>query len=345
MRRHLLEKPFPRSTPIVEEALRKRLALIKARAERLRQLYIARRAHWHAGRESTARPLDPGGVREWPGEGEESRDGPSVSGSAAFESGSGEWREGETWEPPRLEEIVPGEECSVEGQPFFLVRRRGSSIDDSAKAEAARFQLAVENLHRWAYRTPIRARGGPIPIRAARDRICLLDIETAGLSPSTYIILCGMMFLEDDEFVVEQAFARDYDEEGGVLKYIGKLLGRFHTLVTYNGKTFDIPFIRTRMAVNRIDFEERFSHVDLLGHTRRVFSGVLENCKLETVERHLRGKRREDDIPGSEIPGVYHAFVRTGDATLIERVFYHNRMDLFAMAIFLNQYGLRESGA
>jgi uncharacterized protein YprB with RNaseH-like and TPR domain len=146
-----------------------------------------------------------------------------------------------------------------------------------------------------------------------------------------------MMFLEGNEFVFEQAFARDYEEEGGMLHYVREKFGDFDALVTYNGRSFDVPFVRTRMAVNRIDFEERFDHIDLLYFARRAFSGVLDNCKLQTVEYHLRAQGRTGDIPGSRIPAAYHDYVRTGKAGLMARVMYHNQMDLLTMAILYNQ--------
>ena len=107
-------------------------------------------------------------------------------------------------------------------------------------------------------------------------------------------------------------------------------------IVTYNGAGFDVPFLQTRMAVARMEAVKPFEHVDLLEPARECFSDVLPNCRLETVERHLRGSSRTGDIAGRDIPEAYHEFVRTGDARDIGRILYHNRMDLLAMAYLVN---------
>ena len=76
---------------------------------------------------------------------------------------------------------------------------------------------------------------------------------------------------------------------------------------------------------------------------RRVYRGVVPNCKLGTVERHIRGVERTGDIPGRHIPGAYHNYVRTGDARAMKNVLYHNRMDLFTMAVLINRVAAEEN--
>jgi uncharacterized protein YprB with RNaseH-like and TPR domain len=85
-----------------------------------------------------------------------------------------------------------------------------------------------------------------------------------------------------------------------------------------------------------------FEHVDLLEPSRERLGDVLPNCKLETIERHLRGIARSGDIPSRDIPEVYHEFVRTGDARDMQRVLYHNLMDLLAMAYMVNHLADRQ---
>ncbi len=322
-------------SPGLDNILKKRLALIKARANRLQRLHMSEQpgseqaTGGEIGRESGDRehPLTVSRINGTAGMGTAD---PGTTGI-----GDGRLILGDTRLYRRFEELVRGEEREITGSRFFLVRLEGSDVDERAKEESLQFLSRVRNDNNTI--SPARNRAGPDPLKDPKDQVCFFDIETTGLSPSTYVFLCGMMFIEDGDFVIEQAFARDYEEEEGVLRYIRERLEKFRSVVTYNGKTFDIPFIRARMAVNKLDFEETFSHVDLLGSARRVYSGLLENCRLETVERHLRGEDRVGDIPGGQIPAVYHAFVRTGDASVMERVLYHNRMDLFTMAILYNR--------
>jgi uncharacterized protein YprB with RNaseH-like and TPR domain len=250
-----------------------------------------------------------------------------------------------TGEPLSIENAVPGEARLIEDSNYYLVQFVGPEIDATSETEATRFAgfarwpeaasrtvLAPRRTHtdtiRWVHEAPV-----------SPDRILFLDIETAGLSANTYLFLVGMMYANAGGFHVEQVFARDYTEEVGVLRHVRETMTRFDTIVTYNGASFDLPFIRTRMSVHRLPELPPVGSVDLLQTSRRVFREVLPNCRLVTVERHLRGAGRVGDIPSRFIPRAYHEFVRTKDARIMRNVAYHNRMDLFTMAVILNHLG------
>jgi uncharacterized protein YprB with RNaseH-like and TPR domain len=254
-----------------------------------------------------------------------------------------------------IESAVPGEPCSLNGSSYYLIRATGSDIDPVAPTEAERFARLdtwPETVSRTMLGRFVRrgyaARGaeasdfpGMMPLfrRTEPRSVLFLDIETAGLSANTYVFLCGLMHVVPDtgEFHVEQVFARDYAEEEGLLLHVRAALGRFDTVVTYNGASFDMPFLRTRMATHRIPDIVPMGSVDLLHSTRRVFRPALPNVRLVTVEEHLRGFARTDDIPSRFIPRAYHEYVRTQDARIMRNVVYHNRMDLFTMAVILNR--------
>jgi hypothetical protein len=301
----------------MDNILKKRLDLIKARARRMNPSGAGGEA------DPPAPAPDPGAVKG---------DSPAA-GKADIEMYAG----GNHLPGLRLEQVVPGLEKQIENSRFFLIRLLGDDIDPEAGPVAARFRSVEKDAGRKLPPGEEITRAGPDPLSGPREGVCFFDIETTGLSTSTYAFLCGLMFLEGDRFVVEQLFARDYDEEWAVMRYLRDRFADFESVVTYNGKTFDLPFIQARMAVNRIDFEETFEHVDLLQHARRVYTGFLENCRLGTVEKYLRGEDREGDIPGAEIPEAYHNFVRTGSVEVMERVLYHNRMDLLTLAILHNR--------
>ncbi|UCH84740.1 MAG: ribonuclease H-like domain-containing protein [Candidatus Latescibacterota bacterium] len=273
-----------------ENLLKKRLAIIKDRAKRLREL-----------RENAPPP------QLW----------------------------GAQSKPISLSAAAPGEEHIIESCPFYRIRTTADADANEAPEVAENFARVARD-PRWTDRfLPAGARRGSA-LRAEAQDVCFFDIETTGLSPNTYVFLCGTMFYENGGFVIEQLFARDYAEEIGMLLYTRELLGRFDTLVTYNGRSFDVPFITTRMAVGKIDYAGPKQHIDLLYPARGEFADRLPNCRLETIERHLRGQDREGDIPGSEIPEAYHSFVRDGDASRIKQILYHNRMDLLTMGTILN---------
>lgn len=255
-----------------------------------------------------------------------------------------------------IETAVPGEARSFDGSAYYLVRATGPDIDPLAPTHAERF-AALESWPEHVSRGMVgrfvrrgyaareysdRDHDAPdtMPLFRRTDprSILFLDIETAGLSANTYVFLCGLMHIvpESGAFHVEQVFARDYAEEEGLLLHVRAALERFDTVVTYNGASFDMPFLRTRMAVHRIPDIVPMGSVDLLHTTRRVFKPRLPNVRLVTVEEHLRGTARVDDIPSRFIPRAYHEYVRTRDARIMRNVVYHNRMDLFTMAVILN---------
>jgi uncharacterized protein YprB with RNaseH-like and TPR domain len=83
--------------------------------------------------------------------------------------------------------------------------------------------------------------------------------------------------------------------------------------------------------LGRHDPRPRLVHCDLLHHARRRWGGKLPDCRLQTLERHILRRRRSNDIPGRDIPAVYHDFVRTSDAWLIRAVLHHNALDLVTL--------------
>gem|GEM_PF-1763128 len=234
--------------------------------------------------------------------------------------------------PVALEEAVAGREDMTPSGGYYLIEADVETLDSSASIQAADLTRNIRAgcMDDVFGRSP-RSFSGIIP-----ERVGFLDIETTGLSPSTYVFLGGVMFIKNSRLCLEQFFGRDYPEESAMLHKLAGALNRFDAVVTYNGISFDLPFIRTRMAVHKLDFDEGFATLDLLGPSRRTFSRALPNCKLETVRKHLTGFDRVGDVPGRLVPAVYHDFVNTSNASLIKGVIYHNQMDLFAMVVVLN---------
>ena len=159
-----------------------------------------------------------------------------------------------------------------------------------------------------------------------------LDLETCGFAGSA-IFLIGVVREEAGELVVELLFARNYAEEPAILESLWELAAARQVLVTYNGKSFDWPMVQDRSTRHRFGAARRASlvHCDLLHHARRRWKGSLPDCKLQTLEYCLCGRRRDADIHGERIPAAYHDFVRDGDPTQMEAILRHNAQDLLTL--------------
>ena len=166
------------------------------------------------------------------------------------------------------------------------------------------------------------------------EDLLFLDLETTGLGASP-LFLIGTLSWEDAGLLVRQFFARDYAEERAALLCFLERAASHKLLVTFNGKSFDVPFLRMRAAANGVPCPLAQAHLDLLHVSRRIWKDRFGDCRLQTLEYHVCGRRRHGDIPGAEIGEAYHAFVRTGDARQMATVVGHNRRDLLTLAEIL----------
>jgi len=169
--------------------------------------------------------------------------------------------------------------------------------------------------------------GGALP--SANDLV-ILDLETTGLSSSP-VFLVGTLAAVSEGFVIRQFLARTYAEERSIISAFAKEAGGKRLLVSFNGKSFDLPYLRARAAATGVALPEFPAHLDLLHPARRVYSQVLPDCRLQTLERYVCRRRRVEDIPGEHIPDAYHYFVRTGNAAEVGRIIKHNAQDLVTL--------------
>lgn len=164
-----------------------------------------------------------------------------------------------------------------------------------------------------------------------------LDTETTGLmGAGTLAFMVGIGFWDGEAFVVRQYFLRDHGDEPAMLSLLAGLLEERPGLITFNGRTFDLPLLDNRYLMNRLDglgadLLER-PHIDLLPPARRLWRRRLGSCALSALEENLLGVHRTgEDVPGWLIPTLYMNYLRTGDARELLRVFYHNRLDMLSM--------------
>ena len=166
-------------------------------------------------------------------------------------------------------------------------------------------------------------------------KLLFLDTETTGLSggAGTLAFEIGLGFIDARGMVIRQYVMRDYGEESAMLAEIASLLPRFDTLVTFNGKSFDIPLLESRMVMHRIRVHlTDWPHLDLLHACRRVYKLRLGRCSLSALEEAVLGESRTDDLPGAQVPQRYFDYLRTREFALLEDVLRHNRQDVESLA-------------
>lgn len=221
------------------------------------------------------------------------------------------------------DDVWGGREESTAAGNYYFVDRDVTSYDDLASTLAERLGKALEN-------PPSRWLDGLTP-----SDLLFCDIETTGLSAANPLFLIGTMRFVGDEPRLQLYLARDFDEEKAVLEAFSKAV-RGKTLITFNGKSFDWPFIEGRARRHKVQMPEPAGHYDLLFSARRRYRTELPNCKLQTLEMGICKRGRKGDIPSSQIPERYHDFVdlyRAGQgAYLLAPVLFHNALDVLTMA-------------
>ncbi len=229
---------------------------------------------------------------------------------------------------PTLEQSIKGDELKLASGCCYRVSRR---LSRCWMGEPAIGHRVGETVLRARDRIDELDAGLTDLIEAGPETLLFMDTETCGFA-GTPVFLIGTMWLAQDDLHVEQLLARNYEEEAAILDRFAALCRQKRSLVTFNGKSFDWPFLQDRAAVARIDLPLPELHCDLLHVCRRKYRSSLPDCKLQTLETHVLSRRRVGDIPGSEIPGAYHDFVQTGDARTMREVVHHNFLDLVSMA-------------
>ncbi len=169
-----------------------------------------------------------------------------------------------------------------------------------------------------------------------------LDTETTGLGAGagTVAFLVGLAWFDDGEgLVVEQLLVRRLGEEAAVLGRVAERLRAASMVVTFNGKSFDMPVLRTRFVMTRLPFQAPPPHLDLVHVARRVHKARASSVTLGAVERDVLGFVRENDVPSGEVSACYLHFLRTGDGRALLGVVDHNAWDVVSMAALVGLYG------
>jgi len=162
------------------------------------------------------------------------------------------------------------------------------------------------------------------------------DLETTGLSGGVGVVpfLAGFGFYGEGKFHVVQYFLNELSEEDRMVEEMGRFFAEtgFKSVVSFNGKAFDLPLAETRFIFHRKPFPlAELPHLDFLFSARSLWKHKHESCRLFHLAREVLIADRAEDIPSSEIPWRYFQYLRGGDFSLIEPILYHNQEDILSL--------------
>jgi uncharacterized protein len=199
------------------------------------------------------------------------------------------------------------------------------------------WEAMTEFVWRRRLSVPVSGTGGfapspLLPMGGELEDFVFFDIETTGLSggAGTLAFLVGFGWVKTGSLEVEQFFLRDYPGEGEFLDLINSSMDNGKTFVSYNGKAFDTQILKTRMIMNSRTLPV-VAQLDLLYPSRRLWQNALPSCSLGSIEEHVLGLTREDDVPGMLVPDIYFSFLETGETGELERVFAHHFQDIVSL--------------
>ncbi|MBN1658423.1 MAG: ribonuclease H-like domain-containing protein [Anaerolineae bacterium] len=255
---------------------------------------------------------------------------------------------------PRHGASISPDAAAPRVRPTAYPPRVGRAIEELLSGELLHTRHGTCFVHRECYpldhahgRLSLSALAPHSPVRPAllaRDtrlaavdlhHLAFIDTETTGLAggTGTYAFLIGVGLFRDDTFEIHQFFMRDYAEEPAQIMALGELLDGLEGIVSFNGKSFDLPLLETRfLMVRQPPRLVGAPHLDLLPVARRLWKYRLESCALSSLELAVLGvQRAQADVPGWVIPSLYAEYARTGDACEMPRIFYHNAQDILSL--------------
>ncbi|NMB87093.1 MAG: tetratricopeptide repeat protein [Chloroflexi bacterium] len=235
----------------------------------------------------------------------------------------------------RIEDVLPGYEDQTPFGSTFIVQE---DYPDQYVHGAIRLcsDLSPGILTEWSKSKRLHPNGD--------NRLIFLDTETSGLAggTGTFAFMVGLGFRTAAGFRLVQLFLRDPSYEPAMLASLQRFLDGYDAIVTYNGKSFDIPLLNTRHILN--GFSSPFGamdHLDLLHLARRMWRSRLPSRTLKDLENEILSvSRSQEEVPGWMVPEIYYEYLRDGNAAPLAGVFYHNAVDILTLAALYNHFCL-----
>ena len=236
-----------------------------------------------------------------------------------------------------------------------------AGVGDVPWANVERLETACGPLFRRRQIHPVNTRIGSVCLGAALDadvrQLSLLglepsiashdvsgalfvDTETTGLGGSGCLaFLVGLAWFEAGSVVLDQYVLTGPQHERAMLETVRARIARASYLVSYNGKSFDVPMLATRWIMNRIKHPEDRPHLDLLHLVRRVHRERTWRKTLKSAEQHVLGFDRGPDVGGAEVAERYQRYLHNGNSAPLEEVMRHNAHDVMSLVALVGMYG------
>lgn len=243
----------------------------------------------------------------------------------------------------RLQRLRPRSQERIAGHRRHSVEEVAAAVRGEVAAEGVILierSVPLSHMHGAFPLARLDMDHGTLPEAEGLDprRAVFFDTETTGLAggAGTAAFMVGMGRVQGEALVVRQYLITSFAGERAMLEESGAWLGDAQVLVSFNGKSFDMPLLLTRCRLAGIAAPFASApHVDLLHPTRRAFGTRWEDCRLATAERALLGFIRQDDLPGSEAPAAWFDYLHRGDGGRLPGVARHNHWDIVSLAALL----------
>jgi uncharacterized protein YprB with RNaseH-like and TPR domain len=190
------------------------------------------------------------------------------------------------------------------------------------------FLTAVDIWNKQPVNHPLSAEGHQA------EELFFFDTETTGLGGGVgnTIFLLGYASISGDSLILRQHILPNPGAEVPLYQsFLEKV--NYKTLVTYNGKSFDWPQVKTRHTLVREHVPKlpQFGHFDLFHAARRLWKHKLDRLKLAVVEKEVLGVERVDDIPGFLAPMIYFEFIDSKQPDGMLGILKHNEIDILSL--------------
>ncbi|NLL59462.1 MAG: ribonuclease H-like domain-containing protein [Tissierellia bacterium] len=165
-----------------------------------------------------------------------------------------------------------------------------------------------------------------------------IDIETTGLSKIySDIISITLLVYKDDKFRIYQIFCQNKSDQPQTLKYLKDLMKSKKYIITYNGNSFDIPFLaeKSKQFGTGLDFES-LTKIDLYLLMKKLKYKInIVDLKLKTVEEYFCIERN-DTIGGMDVVTLYEAYKLEPRKEFSDLILLHNYEDVNNLPLVMN---------